>query len=114
MAKSNGAATRRLLDAAVRKADRKGRGPLTEVWDGFTALIRLSRAYASGQYRRVPWKTMLYATGAVVYFVSPFDLIPDVIVGVGLLDDASVIAWVLNSIKNDLGGFRQWEIETDR
>jgi len=104
--------TLRLLDAAVRKAERKGRGPLEAVRDGFKALIRLSRAYATRRYTRVPWKTVLYSVGAVVYFVSLIDLVPDFIVGIGLIDDVAVIAWVLKSINKDLEEFREWEIET--
>ena len=55
---------------------------------------------------------MLYAVGAVVYFVSLIDLIPDFIVGVGLVDDVAVIGWVLKSIKKDLEEFREWETQT--
>jgi len=108
----NPADTLRLLDAAVRKAERKGGGRIEAVWDGLKSLIRLSRAYVTRRYKRVPWTTMLYAVGAVVYFVSLVDLIPDFIVGVGLIDDVAVIGWVLKSIKKELEEFREWEIET--
>jgi uncharacterized membrane protein YkvA (DUF1232 family) len=101
----------RLLDAAGRKAERKGRGPLHAVWDGFQTLCRLIRAYVTRRYTRAPWATLLHAAGAVVYFVSPIDLIPDFIVGIGLVDDAAVIGWVLSAVGKDLREFREWEIE---
>jgi len=102
----------RLLDAAGRKAERKGRGPLGAVWDGFQTLCRLTRAYLTRRYTRVPWTTLLRAFGAVVYFASPFDLIPDFILGIGFVDDVAVIGWVLSAIKKELQEFRDWETET--
>jgi uncharacterized membrane protein YkvA (DUF1232 family) len=35
---------------------------------------------------------------AVVYFVSPFDLIPDSIPVLGLVDDASVLTFVVQTL----------------
>lgn len=36
-------------------------------------------------------------------------MIPDVIPGVGFLDDATVIAWVIKSVRDELDAFREWE-----
>ena len=76
------------------------------------ALVRLVRAWASGEYRQVSPKTILSVIGAVLYFVSPLDAIPDFIPVVGLADDVAVIAAVVRSIRGDLDRFRVWE--TDR
>ena len=59
-----------------------------------TALIRLTRAYFSKQYIDVPWQTIVLAIAALIYFVSPIDLIPDFIPVVGYLDDVAVISFV--------------------
>ncbi len=37
---------------------------------------------------------------AIAYFVSPIDVIPDVIPGIGYLDDLALAAYVLNAIIN--------------
>jgi uncharacterized membrane protein YkvA (DUF1232 family) len=39
----------------------------------------------------VPFKAKLMMLGAVAYLVSPIDLIPDLLVGPGILDDALVV-----------------------
>lgn len=39
----------------------------------------------------VPLKAKLLMLGAVIYLVSPIDLIPDLLVGPGILDDALVV-----------------------
>jgi uncharacterized membrane protein YkvA (DUF1232 family) len=40
--------------------------------------------------------------GALAYFVTPVDLIPDVIVGVGFSDDATVLAMAIAAIARHL------------
>jgi uncharacterized membrane protein YkvA (DUF1232 family) len=93
----------------VRGADGKRDGPLKDVFEDLSTLIRVVRAYMSGDYRDVPWETIAYAMGALLYVVDPLDLIPDAIPGVGLLDDAAVIAFVVKSLTDDLEDFRRWE-----
>ncbi len=70
---------------------------------------RMARAYATRRYRKVPWGTVLGATAAVLYFVLPLDFIPDILMGVGLVDDAALIAFVATRVKRDLETFTAWE-----
>lgn len=102
-------ATRRLLDSAERKAKRMGKDVPRKVWKQITLLRRMLVAYVKGQYRGFPLRTAVLATAALLYFVNPFDLIPDWIAGFGLIDDATVIAFVLNSVQSDVDKFRTWE-----
>lgn len=97
-----------LLGDAARKAERS-RERLGEAWDGMMLMFRLLRAYVAGHYRRIPWRTLLMAVAAVLYFVMPFDLIPDWVAGFGYLDDAAVVAWTLDAIRSDLDVFAAWE-----
>ena len=60
-------------------------------------------------YREVPWETIAYALGAMLYLVNPLDAIPDPIPIVGLVDDAAVIGFLVKSLKDDLDDFRRWE-----
>lgn len=72
-------------------------------------LGRLARAYALGHYREVPWKTMLVVLAAVIYFVNPLDLVPDMIPVAGLTDDFAVLVWVYNSLGREIEKFQEWE-----
>jgi uncharacterized membrane protein YkvA (DUF1232 family) len=95
----------------LSRAQRKG-GPvksLAKVWADSLVLIRMIRAYVDGRYRDIPWRTILTATAAIVYFVSPADFIPDFIIGLGLFDDAAVLTWTLASLSRTLADFRAWE-----
>jgi uncharacterized membrane protein YkvA (DUF1232 family) len=49
------------------------------------------------------------AAAAVIYFVSPFDLVPDSIPVLGLIDDASVITSVAKANLTLISNFRKWE-----
>ena len=72
-------------------------------------LFRLSQAWARSEYTSVPWRSILYAAAAVLYFVNPVDLIPDAIVGLGFVDDVAVVSAVVRAIRRDLVAFQQWE-----
>jgi uncharacterized membrane protein YkvA (DUF1232 family) len=103
---------KKLLEDAVKKAKgfEKNRGPLSEIWIYLTALFRLLKAYIRGEYRDIPWGSIVLVTVGIIYFVSPIDLIPDVLPGIGHIDDAAVIAFVVTQIKADLDNFLAWEI----
>jgi len=58
--------------------------------------------HQNGSYTVTPWKTMAMAAATLVYVVNPFDVVPDVIVGLGLVDDASLVAVTLKSLGDDL------------
>jgi len=77
--------------------------------DKFFVLGRLIKAYALGQYRDIPWKTILLIVAAVVYFINPLDLVPDIIPLTGLTDDFAVLVWVYSSVSNEIEKFINWE-----
>jgi len=75
----------------------------------FFVLGRMIKAYALGHYRQVPWKTIMLMVAAVIYFVNPLDLVPDIIPLTGLTDDFAVLVWVYNSVSNEIEKFINWE-----
>jgi uncharacterized membrane protein YkvA (DUF1232 family) len=83
--------------------------PFHELNDKIQALVRLVRAYIRREYRIVPWQTVVLAVAALIYFVNPFDAIPDIIPAIGFIDDAAVFTAVFASINHDLTKFMEWE-----
>jgi uncharacterized membrane protein YkvA (DUF1232 family) len=51
---------------------------------------------------RTPMQARLILVGALAYFVLPFDLVPDIILGVGFLDDASILAAAIASVSSSI------------
>lgn len=103
----------KLLSDGQKKAKEK-QEKLKSVWNDFQALFRLIKAWWKKEYTSVPWKTVLYAVAAVLYFVNPFDVIPDFIPGLGLLDDITLITFVINSLKKDIEQFLNWESDKEK
>ena len=72
-------------------------------------VTRLLRAYASGDYRQLPWKTLIRVIAVLIYFVSPIDILPDFLPIVGFTDDIALMLWLFSGLGDDIEKFRQWE-----
>jgi uncharacterized membrane protein YkvA (DUF1232 family) len=100
------------LQKILSEADAKAKAQHSRIrafWEELKLLLRFVKAWIGGQYRDVPWQSLLAAVGALLYFLNPLDLIPDFIYGFGFLDDALVVGLVIRSIQGDLERFRAWE-----
>src|SRR5687767_10740608 len=106
----------RTADQAIAKAERVTRSPtaskLRQAWSDVQVLVRLTRAYARGEYREVSKGTIALVAGSLVYFVSPIDAIFDHLPLGGLLDDAAILAWVVSEVRAEIEAFRAWEAES--
>lgn len=78
-------------------------------FDKVRTLLRMLRAYINGEYREIPWKSLLMIIGSLIYFLMPLDLIPDFIPVTGFADDITIIFLVFNSINEDITAFLEFE-----
>lgn len=76
-----------------------------------TLLLGLVKDYAGGRYRKVPWFIVAAIVIALLYLIDPLDLVPDFIPGIGLIDDATVLAVCLKMVSADLAKYRVWREE---
>jgi uncharacterized membrane protein YkvA (DUF1232 family) len=84
---------------------------LAEVAGDLETLFRMLRAWTKGVYRDIGISSLLVILGAVIYFVNPFDAIPDLIPFLGFTDDISLIALAVTRVKSEIDRFRNWENE---
>lgn len=70
---------------------------------------RMLKAYATGAYKELPWKSLLFITAAVIYFINPIDLVPDWLLGIGFSDDLAILMGVYQSVIGDINKFLAWE-----
>jgi uncharacterized membrane protein YkvA (DUF1232 family) len=99
----------KLVEDAVGKINVIPRGPFGEAWPYLMAMIRVVRDYQRGEYRDMAAPKLLIIIAAIIYFVSPFDVIPDWIPVLGHIDDAFVISLALKSVRTELDTFMAWE-----
>lgn len=96
-----------LLLAVARKSGRQGRR-LADLKEDLRLLQNLCLAWWRGEYRAISSQALLAVVAALVYFVTPLDTLPDWLLGVGLIDDLAVLAWVLRTWSEELAAFRAW------
>ena len=68
---------------------------------------QMIKAYVQGTYRKLPAIALAKIAAVLIYFISPFDFIPDVLPIIGFTDDLALVLWVGKSIKNELDEFEK-------
>ena len=71
-------------------------------------MISLVKNYVQGKYTTVPYGTILAVLSALIYFLSPIDIIPDFIPLAGYLDDMAVVGLCMNMVKIDIETYDKW------
>jgi uncharacterized membrane protein YkvA (DUF1232 family) len=100
---------REVLTKAKSVATEKNTSVGSVLADKVTTLSRMVKAYVSGQYRVIPWGSIVKIIAVLLYFVSPIDLIPDFIPFLGLTDDFALTMWLFTSLADDFANFEAWE-----
>ena len=76
-------------------------------------MASLLRSFVKKEYTDIPIGTITAVVSALVYFVSPIDLIPDLLPG-GYIDDAAVIGACLKLINSDVEDYIKWRKINDK
>ena len=95
------------VEEGIDKAS-KNKAKLTAVWDKLQLLFSLAKDYANGSYKDISNTSIVAIIGSLLYFISPIDLIPDFILGLGFLDDAFIIGYVFNKVAKELDKYQEW------
>lgn len=102
--------TSKLLDQALNMCDKLSRLPrIGGLFNDIPWVCFMISDYVKGEYREVPLATIITLTAAIMYIVSPIDLIPDALPIVGYLDDAIALSLVLEAAQNDLQAYKVWK-----
>ena len=105
---SNPRQMRGLIEEAAIKM-RRHSGSIREISGEFQVIVRMIRAWMAGDYKDISTKSVVIFIAAALYFLNPFDAIPDLTPVIGYVDDVSVVAWVVKTLKDELDKFRAWE-----
>ncbi|WP_409294587.1 YkvA family protein [Peribacillus sp. SCS-26] len=97
-----------LMKRAAGKAA-KNETALKSVWQRLQLLMEMAKAWAAGDYRRIPYRSLIIILIGIIYFVSPLDFIPDFLLGFGLMDDIAVLGFVLSQLDYDIKQYLEWK-----
>lgn len=83
---------------------------LGTVIDDIISMYQLVELYIKREYTDIPLTSIISILAALIYVVSPIDLIPDFIPVAGYLDDAAVVTLVLSlGVGHDLEKYKSWQ-----
>ena len=100
---------KQLTGRAVSKLASGGKARLKHTAEQITTAIAALNAWRTGSYPGFKTQTLVILAAAVLYFVVPVDVIPDFLVGWGLIDDMAVIGYVFDQIGDEIDAFKQWQ-----
>jgi uncharacterized membrane protein YkvA (DUF1232 family) len=68
-------------------------------------MMELIDDYRSGTYRKIPWHSLAVGAAAILYVANPADVLPEALLGIGMLDDIAVAALAARVLRNDLKAY---------
>jgi uncharacterized membrane protein YkvA (DUF1232 family) len=68
-------------------------------------MMELIDDYRSGTYRKIPWHSLAIGAAAILYVANPADVLPEALMGIGMLDDIAVAALAARVLRRDLKAY---------
>ena len=68
-------------------------------------MMELVDDFRSGAYRKISWRSLALVVFAILYAANPADILPDVLAGIGFLDDIAVAALVTRVLRTELEAY---------
>jgi uncharacterized membrane protein YkvA (DUF1232 family) len=84
-------------------------GLLARLFQDLKLLIPLVVDFIKGTYRNVSVKSIIIFVVALAYIISPLDLIPDYIIGMGQIDDVAILGLSLYFLEKELRKYKEWK-----
>lgn len=75
-------------------------------------LFHYVRDIVSGRYKGYNGRQLTLVVAVLLYVVSPLDLIPDFLTGIGFLDDAALVSYAIRLVDKELCRYLQWKDNT--
>lgn len=101
---------RKLLEEAMLKAKDNRSGPVDEMWTTLQLVFSLVKDWIKGDYKSIPKGSLMVIIVGLIYFITPLDMIPDLIPG-GFVDDVVILGFLLKQIGSDIDNYKFWKDE---
>lgn len=94
------------LVAALVKYLKKG--GLAKVKDDLMVLAGYIGDVVQRRYKDYSGSSLSLAVAAILYVVSPLDIVPDLL-PLGFIDDISIVTWAVSRMTAELEKYREWK-----
>ncbi len=84
----------------------KEKKSLDDVKDDILLLCNYVKDIATGRYKGYKTWNLTVIIAALLYIISPVDVIPDFLIG-GFVDDIGIIAWALGKMSSELDAYKR-------
>lgn len=71
-------------------------------------LALMVRSYAKNDYKDISAVEIVFIIAALLYFVSPIDIIPAAVPGLGYIDDGIITGIIIKWCKDDIDKYMLW------
>lgn len=100
---------RQKLEALLKDSEGKSRKfGIRTLFEDVKILRRLVGDYRSGSYTNISKSQVLMILAGLVYLVTPVDLLPDFILGLGFLDDAMILGYIMKQLYDIIDHYKSW------
>ncbi len=96
-------------DKINKKEERLKKDKLFKLFDQVKLVMEMLKDFRSKKYTDIPWRTIGLLTAALLYFLNPFDIIPDFLPLLGYTEDAVAFLAIFKSLQTDLKNYCLWK-----
>ena len=100
---------KKIVDKTNEILQKLGGDSFQNLVEDIRLLVSLLQDYRRGSYEEIPWSSIAAVIFSLLYLLNPFDIIPDMIPGIGLLDDATMMGVCLSMINADFQRYKEWK-----
>jgi len=93
----------------LKKAVKKSKNRSKELKDDIVTSVQLIKDWKNNEYKNVSKKTIVSLLAGIIYFVNPFDLIPDFLMHFGFIDDIGVMTFIMGQFKTEIDNYRLYK-----
>lgn len=74
------------------------------------AFMRMLPLILTGSYKPKKKRNLIFGVAAIIYLISPIDIIPEIVFGpIGLIDDFAILFFAIKRIEKEVINFISWE-----
>lgn len=103
---SNSEKMQELLKNVAYYVNKEG---LAKVKDKIVLMYDYVKDIITGKYTDYSMSNLAIIVAALIYVVSPLDLVPDMILALGLLDDVAIVTWAIGVVDTELTNYSEWK-----